>query len=492
MKHIQHSSAGGQVTSLAFSYERLEIGEFDRITDEARAIESIFGQTSQSHNPEQPLVIVGYDRQKVKQLLLTQRDSPESCLRPIVVVGLGEHSLDAEIMQLADWILPPQADSVDLHETRTGVELLMQQLSAMPRAMDDRALNLLQFLQSRAQSLQPVVDPDAAFAYRYPLAERLLAKSSQELNELLEDMATHDVLNRKHIDRVFTCPDCNHYRTCVKELCPQCSSTHLNCQESIHHFRCGYVAPEAEFMVKGRPQCPKCHGDIQHIGVEYNRPGQFVVCGDCHYWASEPNLQAWCAVCNRYHDPADLKPVNVYAYRLHSNAMRIARHGSWQPGATSPSGNQESLTSSGALSLTADPDERPTADTQGKSPKQSKGGVVKAISQLIQKLAQEQDEATLLYRVEFTSEAVDLQAVKRMLQAFARDAMLCVDINEDEKSLSLVLKADDPNCPSTAELEQSLSTAMDADCSVLIESDPSGQHNMRASDQGGTPALSAG
>lgn len=490
MKLSQHSAAGGQLSNTSLRYELLELGEFDRIADEARAIAAIFGPASPASDPELPLFIVGYDRQKVKQHLLAQRDSLEACLRPIVVIGLSEQSLDAELMQLADWILPPHADSAELQETRTGVDLLIQQLSSMAQVRDDRPMNLLQFLHSRAQALQPVVDPDATFAYRYPLAERLLATSGHELNELLEDMATHDVLNRKHIDRVFTCPDCNHYRTCVKELCPQCSSTHLNCQESIHHFRCGYVAPEAEFMVKGRPQCPKCHGDIQHIGVEYNRPGQFVVCGDCHYWASEPKLQAWCSLCNRYHDPADLKPVNVYAYRLHPNAMRIARWGSWQPGHTDHAARNESAQTTGNIALKADPDSRPTnVDAQSRRPK---GRMVQAISQLVQKLAQEHDEATLLYRIDFPTANVDLQAVKRMLQAFTRDALLCVDINEDDQSLALVLNADDPSCPSPAELEQSVGTAMDTDCRVLSDSSELARKSVQAPEQGGNPALYAG
>ena len=84
MKLSQHSAAGGQLSNTSLRYELLELGEFDRIADEARAIAAIFGPASPASDPELPLFIVGYDRQKVKQHLLAQRDSLEACLRPIV------------------------------------------------------------------------------------------------------------------------------------------------------------------------------------------------------------------------------------------------------------------------------------------------------------------------------------------------------------------------------------------------------------------------
>lgn len=496
MKLTQYSAHGGQLSKGTLIYECLEMGEFERASAEARAFSQIFGQPSQDQDPNIPLLIVGYDRQKVKQQLQLQRSRPDTCLRPIVVAGINEQGLDADLLQLADWVLPPQADQDQLIETRSGIELLVQQVASLPQVRDDRVMNLLQFMHSRVLKLAPVVDPDAVQAYRYPLAECLLAQSGHALTELLEDLAQHEIFNRKHVDRLFTCPSCSDYRVSVKEQCPQCGSTHLSCQESIHHFRCGYVAPESEFMVKGRPQCPKCHGDIQHIGVEYNRPGQFVVCGDCHYWASEPTLSAWCSMCNSTHDPADLIPININGYRLHSNAMRIARQGSWQADAReNPPSPRQTLDSddSNGLSLKAEPADKPRHDRQ--RPTRTKRGVVNAITQLIHKVAREQDEPTQLYRIEWNAEEIDATAVKRMLQAFTKEALMCVDIEQNEPSLSVILKSEEASCPSPAELENCLNTAFGETFRVTSEetiSEHQSEHQSHHQPANAAPVLSAG
>ncbi len=500
MKLTQYSASGGPISQGTLTYECLEIGEFERATAEAKALAEIFGKAAQNADPNVPLLIVGYDRQKIKQQLRIQRSHPETCLRPIVVAGINERSLDSELMQLADWVLPPQADQDQLLETRSGIELLLQQVTSLPAARDDRVLNLLQFLHSRVSKLQPIVDPDAILAYRYPLAECLLGLADQPLTELLDDLAKHEVLNRQHVDRLFTCPNCDHYRTCVKELCPQCDSTHLSCQESIHHFRCGYVAPESEFMVKGRPQCPKCHGDIQHIGVEYNRPGQFVVCGDCNYWASEPKLMAWCSVCNTYHDPADLKAVNVYAYRLHSNAMRIARQGSWQPAATDGSdpalaNGVDAETHLSAAEPYAGPNQEDSqlhTNAPREPAKRRQRGMVKAITQLIQKVAREQNEPTKLYRVEWVSSHIEAAAVKRMLQAFTKDALMCIDIHSEGNALSVILKSQEPSCPTPQDMQQSLSTAFGEPISVVSEESDDSVNASQTKPADPEPAFSAG
>lgn len=281
-------------------------------------------------NSSLPLVIVGRDARHITDLLLKQRRTPIVGLRPIAVVGVDERNSHYHLIrQLADCVLPPYPEHEKLPALGQTLLSLGQHIKAMPRHAKEPALALLQFMHSRNKALEPRVDPTAPMAYDYALADTLLGQGTQATIATLEDMEQHGILHGKPVDRVFTCPDCNSYRVPVKELCPECKSPNLSLENSMHHFRCGYVAPESEFMVRGTPICPKCHSLMRHIGVEYNRPGRFSVCHDCGHWASEPELCAWCVSCNRYHSPSELVPTWIKRFGLTDTGSRIARAGSW-------------------------------------------------------------------------------------------------------------------------------------------------------------------
>ncbi|HEU0198171.1 MAG TPA: hypothetical protein VFQ88_13285 [Nevskiaceae bacterium] len=315
------------------SYELTELQEFERGTAEAAAVRAALGEpvvAAPLEGAPLPLVIVGYDARRIADLLAGQRSELKTSVRPIAVVGLADAGEpDPLIQQLADLVLPPHPAREDLLEVGQTLATVHRRLCEMPLNTDDRALALLQLGYSRNQPLDPLIDGDAPMAYDYPLADLLLHTSAEETMELLEDMRRHGIFDATPVDRVFVCPDCHGYRVPVKELCPECHSPNLSLESSMHHFRCGYVAPESEFMVQGRPICPKCHTPLRHIGVEYNRPGMFSVCHDCNHWASEPELRAWCVACNSYHHPNELVPVHIKRYALSRRGVEIARAGSW-------------------------------------------------------------------------------------------------------------------------------------------------------------------
>ncbi|HCS27745.1 MAG TPA: hypothetical protein DIW43_09840, partial [Spongiibacteraceae bacterium] len=274
------------------------------------------------------------------------------------------------------------------------------------------------------------------------------------------------IVSREHVDRLFTCPDCSNYRVCVKELCPECHSTHLETEESIHHFRCGHVGPESEFMASGRPICPKCNGEVLHIGVEYNRPGQFVNCGDCHYWATEPLIEAWCAVCNRYHSPANLLPVNISNYSLTQSAMHIARTGSWNPRATLEDDRAHSERSQRAGSREHDdgirPEPRGKAKRKSRKPQTKSGAMSKAseaIASVVLKIAGENDKPTTVYNVALGAEHDEwesqLNTVREIIQDYASESLMCVELRQHEL-LVVLHDAPDRGTPTCRQLENAV------------------------------------
>lgn len=313
-------------------FQMVELREFERGTDEAVAIKAVLGeplaQLGERDVAQVPLVIVGYDHLKIEQILIEQRQG-FSALRPIAVVGLDGAKLISNIVQLADIVLPPHPREDDLVSTAASLSTLATHIERLPRSPRDAALTMLQFLYTRGRDIEVEVDAESPIAYRFPLAETLLHCDVLETQSILQDLSVRGLMHGRHVDKLFTCPSCHGYQVPVKELCPECKSTHLGVEESIHHFRCGYVGPESEFTVEGKNQCPKCFSPIRHIGVEYNRPGRFSICRDCNFWAADPDLAAWCANCDQYHSPADLKPVNINTYLLGQSGVNVARIGRW-------------------------------------------------------------------------------------------------------------------------------------------------------------------
>ncbi|AMO68740.1 response regulator receiver protein [gamma proteobacterium BDW918] len=324
----------GQSEGRLKHYQILELKEFERGTDEAVAIKSVLGEPLAALGDKDvaqlPLVIVGYDHRKIERLLIEQREG-FTALRPIAVVGLEGSKLSANIMQLADIVLPPHPREDDLSSTAATLATLAAHIERLPRSPRDTALTMLQFMYTRGRDIESGVDAQSPIAYGFPLAEGLLHCDVLETQSVLQDLSARGLLDARHVDRLFTCPSCRGYQVPVKELCPECKSTHLGVEESIHHFRCGHVGPESDFNVDGAKQCPKCFSAIRHIGVEYNRPGRFSICRQCNFWAADPDLAAWCSNCDQYHSPADLVPVNINTYVIAQSGVNVARNGRWGP-----------------------------------------------------------------------------------------------------------------------------------------------------------------
>lgn len=348
---FNHSPDNTLATGL--DYELVDLAGFGTPADEAVAMKNQFGApraspegTAGSMPKHLPLVIVGYDQQRVLQALRERRADTglaDTALRPIAVVGLNRGDVQPSLEALADVVVGPRPSVDTVRDMRETLTSLATQAADLTADHGDRALLLLQYLGIRERyCIEPVVDPGAVFAYRYPLAESLLSASSTQALDILEDLAEYQLLASKVVDRLFLCPHCGGYRVPVKELCDKCHSPDIAVQNSIHHFRCGYVGPESEFMIDGRLRCPKCRADLRHVGVEYNHPGRVVTCHACNHWAAEPLLQAWCVDCNRYLPPEQLRSLRISCFTITSRGMRAARAGRWNPNeaqAVSSAGN---------------------------------------------------------------------------------------------------------------------------------------------------------
>lgn len=453
MKQYEIQPTQDAQQSINLAYELAELWEFERGTDEAAAVKSALGNPvgeGQRDITALPLIIVGYDSRRIADLLAKQRKAPETSMRPIAVVGLDDMSVDPLITQFADLLLPPRPSLDALLETGRTLAALGKRVSEMPLKPNDGTLTLLQLLYSRGQPLEPIIDADSSMAYDYPLANLLMDSSSEEVLDTLEDLDRHGMLEGTRIDRMFVCPDCRTYRVPVKELCPECHSANLTMEDSIHHFRCGYVAPESDFMTQGKPICPKCHSALRHIGVEYNRPGHFSVCHDCGHWASEPEIRAWCVACNTYHVPGDLAAVHIKRFSLSENGIHVARAGSWDPNATPALGTSVGQAQPAAA---ADP------------------GYTKDLTRLLISVAVNNQSPMTVYRVDLHPEDANdpdiVDKIEKLMRRTVRNRDLVAQI--DPGTFLMVLPhGNDKEEPSGEQIERYIARKLDVDVAISI------------------------
>ncbi len=56
-------------------------------------------------------------------------------------------------------------------------------------------------------------------------------------------------------------------------------------------------AEEKKFLEGRTLVCPKCHKELRHYGVDYDKPGTLFVCGDCGSTSPEPAVGFLCVDC---------------------------------------------------------------------------------------------------------------------------------------------------------------------------------------------------
>lgn len=467
---LQHNDLQdkAELQGLQLNYELAELWEFERGTDEATAVKSALGDPAAESGrniASLPLIIVGYDARRITDLLVEQRRAPETNVRPIAVVGLDDsRPIDPLIDQFTDLLLPPRPSLSALMEAGRSLNALSQRVHEMPLKPADGVLTLLQLLYSRNQMLEPIIDADAFMAYDYPLAGLLMDRTTESALETMEDLAHHDMLESERIDRIFVCPDCHTYRVPVKELCTQCHSSNLSMEDSIHHFRCGYVAPEPDFMAQGKPVCPKCHTPLRHIGVEYNRPGHFSICHDCGHWASEPGIRAWCVTCNTYHLPGELAAIHIKRFKLSQNGIHVARAGSWDPNAMpalGPGPAEEAKASPGDDSL----DGKPPGDN---------AAYTKDLTRLLISVADNNQNPMTVYRVDLDPISANdddlVQKVEKLLCRAVRNRDLVARI--ETGTFLMVLPQGAAKAPDGSQIGRYIARKLDTEVDVdLLDPD---------------------
>lgn len=228
-------------------------------------------------------------------LLLSERLTPgESAILPVI---------DAS---------PTSGHAAGLNAKRADVSVPctpagMQDALAMTLPMVERARRLparlvnshaperllLARLFVRDRGLVPRRDPNVPATFRYPDEEVI-----PNAGRIAQALSGARYMERRLIDSVSVCPNCESARLCAREVCGRCHAPDLTELAIVHHFRCAYQATEDEFAADPNPVCPKCRRSLEYFGVDHDRPGSVVKCRRCNFVSGESLASFLCLDCS--------------------------------------------------------------------------------------------------------------------------------------------------------------------------------------------------
>ena len=144
-----------------------------------------------------------------------------------------------------------------------------------------------------------------------------------DLERTAKSLASAGALKRGFFDKVNCCHECDSARVVLREECRKCRSANVEEVSVIHHFRCGYQAPERDFIEGTQLRCPKCTHMLESFSVDYDRPGSLMVCNDCGNETGEAAVGFQCLDCGTNADAAHLVAKTHHKYELTEKSLSV-------------------------------------------------------------------------------------------------------------------------------------------------------------------------
>jgi len=206
-------------------------------------------------------------------------------------------------------------------EKSTEIWEILEKFSPNPYAStlpEHRRVNFIRFLTSRnIDNEKPILKKEAITGFFYPRAYYLI--NPNQIGEEVFDLnflKSLKIMESYIENKTSLCPFCEHYNLIFREVCPACGSVKIKLVEFIHHYSCGYIGPITEFIKGDKLVCPKCHEELKHIGVDYDKPLEKYLCEDCGSRFLEPDVDVLCANCKKKTTPEDVKSEFIHAFSL--------------------------------------------------------------------------------------------------------------------------------------------------------------------------------
>ncbi len=286
------------------------------------------GELSQL-KPETDVVIVNSAVRDYDRVVLEVRGSDKAYVRLIPMLLLGTHAVSEHIHARIDGVIPTLDD---LEHQFERIQEIKEKVASLNAEVSESSYELsaliktLRFLSSRGfESIKPVRERSVQGGYTYPI---LSIHATSDTFELLTLGEREGLFEREHFDINYICPNCSDSYLHYRETCKSCDSTNLESQDLVHHFPCAYMGPESDFKTEDKElTCPKCRKDLNHIGIDFDRPSEIHLCHSCGTQSQNMPIKAHCQGCGVDHFVEDLKKRAVSAYNITSIGYHVAKTG---------------------------------------------------------------------------------------------------------------------------------------------------------------------
>lgn len=235
-----------------------------------------------------------------------------------VINATGQAGLPGIAMTLPDG----PAAGEQIAQATAAIRARLAELPAAANPADRAGLQILAIAYALDTDIRADWSPDQPEMVFYPGLPGV-----REARNLLEALAASDLLTRSSFEGLHICGSCGSSRLNVREECPNCRGHNIVAEENIHHYRCAFIGPAPEFEKGRRLICPKCTRELNHYGVDYDRPGTAWHCLDCGHTSDEPEIGFVCADCSAHTTGATIGKRAWYHYALTAAGINAVRMG---------------------------------------------------------------------------------------------------------------------------------------------------------------------
>ncbi len=265
----------------------------------------------------------------LQQYLKELRKDIPNPLIPVIIITDTDSEL---INELADFVVKPFSINENIIQIERVINEINEQFDEFGRvekltASERDMINVLRFMISRKKDLKPIPDWKSNSCYSYPFIETIIENG---IFSMLDNLEQYGFLRPNFIDRIHLCPKCGSGHINFREACPSTGSPNIRAEDNIHHFNCGYVGPQSDFEVPGSDKlmCPKDHVELRHIGVDYDKPSQSIICNDSGEIFQEAIVNCLCLDCREVFLPEDAPKREILSYSITNIGVDTGKIGS--------------------------------------------------------------------------------------------------------------------------------------------------------------------
>ncbi|HXL50248.1 MAG TPA: hypothetical protein VN949_00390 [Candidatus Limnocylindrales bacterium] len=184
----------------------------------------------------------------------------------------------------------------------------------------DPSVQLLLSKFVRGEIVELVPSFDLSQTVRYPEVEEVVEGDSGAAKQLVEKLWDVGIFKRKFHEKILVCPSCVSVNVSNDYVCPNCNSIDIERKTLLEHTVCGNIDSVDNFLIEGGLLCPKCNRELLEAGVDYQKLGAWFQCSQCGKRSDMPSPIHRCRNCGHIFTIRDTGFVNIYAYRLGSEA----------------------------------------------------------------------------------------------------------------------------------------------------------------------------